>query len=118
MVKPGPASLPIKYVVESVVTAILPARSLVLLITPMIGREVVDTIEAIATRGYEMVCYTASAKADLGGVTEPSRIARRIFAAERSLGIAKARKMAPVVQLSPETAVKPLVRVRARWNRT
>jgi len=117
-VKPGPVSLPIRYVVESVVTTILPARSLILLISPMIGREVVDTIEAIVGRGYQMVCYTPSASTKPGPPSESSGIARRIFAAERMLGIARARRMTTVLQLSPEIPVAPLLRVRTKWSRT
>jgi uncharacterized protein (DUF58 family) len=117
LVKPGPATLPIKYVVESVVATILPTRSLVLLISPMIGDEVVDMIEGIVAEGYSTICFTPSERTELGGVAESSRIARRIFAAERNLRIMRTRRMAAVIQLSPALAVKPLLRVRTGWRK-
>jgi uncharacterized protein (DUF58 family) len=117
LVKPGPVTLPINYVVESVVSTILPTRSLVLLISPMIGDEVVSMIEGIVAKSYSTVCFTPSHRTELGDVAESSRVARRIFAAERNVRIMKTRKMASVIQLSPETAVKPLLRVRAGWKK-
>lgn len=117
-VKAGPATLPIKYVTESIVSAILPSRSLLVLISPMIKDEVVDMLEGIAMNGYSILCFTPSAKPDLVGASEPSRIARRIFVAERNLRIFKAEKVAGVAQLSPDQAVKPLLSVHVRWNRT
>jgi uncharacterized protein (DUF58 family) len=117
-VKAGPATLPIKYVTESVVSAILPSRSLVVLISPMIKDEVVDMLEVIAANGYSILCFTPSTRRDLAGGSASTRIARRIFAAERNLRIFRAEKLAGVVQFSPELAVKPLLRVRGRWNRT
>jgi len=116
-VSPGPATLPIRYVVESVVSTILPTRSLVLLISGMAGDEVVEMIESIAARGYAIICFTPTQRTEFGGTTESSKIARRILAAERNLRILKTKKMADVVQLSPDSPVKPLLRVRPRWNR-
>ena len=115
-VRPGQASLPIAYVVESIVTTILPTRSLVLLISPMLGTEVVDTIERIAVRGYNIVCFTPSTRASHVEVDESSDIARRILNAERKLGISKVRRIANVIQLSPQQAIRPLLRARARWS--
>jgi uncharacterized protein (DUF58 family) len=117
LVKPGPATLPIKYVIESILATILPTRSLVLLISPIGGDEVVDMIEGIAANGYSIICFTPSGRTELGSLTESSRIALRIFAAERKLRILRTRRMAAVIQLSPELAVKPLLRVRAGWRR-
>ena len=117
LVKPGPATLPIKYVIESVLATILPTRSLVLLISPMIGNEVVEMIEGTVAKGYSTICFTPSQRTELGGIGESSRIARRIFAAERKLTIMRTRRMTAVIQLSPELAVKPLLRVRAGWKK-
>jgi hypothetical protein len=115
-VKPGPATLPIRYVVESVVSAILPTRSLVILISPLLRDEVADMIESVAMKGYKLVCFLPSMRADLGGTSEPSKIARRILAEERKLRIMRAKRMADLIQLSPELPIKPLLRMRGRWN--
>jgi uncharacterized protein (DUF58 family) len=109
-VRPGPATLPIKYVTESVVSAILPSRSLVVLISPMISEDVVDMLEGVAARGYAINCFTPSVGPKLLGKSDVSRIARRIFSAERQLRIIRARKTAKVVQLSPDLPVRRLLR--------
>jgi uncharacterized protein (DUF58 family) len=116
VVKPGPATLPIRYVVESVVSAILPTRSLVILISPLFRDEVADMIEGVAMKGYKLVCFTPSIRADLGGTSESSKIARRILAGERKLRIMRVKRMSDLIQLSPELPIKPLLRMRGRWN--
>jgi len=113
----GGATLPIKYVTESVVSATLPSRSLVILISRMTNDEVVDTLEAIAINGYSTLCLTPSVKTDTLGLSESTAIARRILAAERNLRIIRAGKLASVVQLSAGTALKPSRKVRrSKWN--
>ena len=116
-VKPGPATLPIRYVTESVVSAILPSRSLVVLISPIIDDEVTEMLEGIGVNGYSILCFTPSARRNLVNASKASRIARRIFADERDLRILRAQRLAGVVQLSPETTFKPLLRARSRWKR-
>ena len=116
IVKPGPATLPIKYAVESVIAAILPARSVVLLISPMIGNNVLEMIENITMKGYTTICFIPSTRTTLGNVNESSRIARRIFAAERKLKTNRAKQLTRVIELSPTTAIKPVLRMRSRWK--
>ncbi len=118
IVKPGPVTLPIKYVVESVIAAILPARSVVLLISPMIGDEVLEMIGDITQTGYTTICFTPSIRTLTGNVNMSSVIARRIFAAERRLKVDKAKQLANVIEISPTTAIKPVLRMRGRWKRT
>ena len=114
---PGRATLPIKYVTESVVSAILPSRSLVVLISPMTNDEVVDMLEAIATNGYTTLCLTPSVRKDMSEIGGSAAIAQRIFAAERNLRIIRAGKIAGVVQLSAGTTLKPSHKVRrSKWN--
>ena len=117
-VKPGQATLPIKYVTEAVVSAILPSRSLVILISPMIRDEVVDMLEGIAVNGYDILCFTPSIRRNLGMVSESTRIARRILEDERTLRIYRAEKAASVIQLSPDHSVKMQLRVSSKWKRT
>jgi len=115
-VKAGPATLPIKYVTDSVVSAILPSRSLVVLISPMINDDVVEMLDSIAINGYSILCFTPTTK-PAPSEAKSLTIARRIFAAERKLRMSKAEKLAGVVQLSPDLAVKQVLRVRGRWKR-
>lgn len=115
-VKPGRATLPIKYATESVLSAILPSRSLVVLISPMLNDEVVEMVESIAANRYSLLCFTPSAKPK-PGTAESSRVARRIFEDERRLRILRTQKMASVIQLSPELSVRRQLKVGTRWTR-
>ncbi|HYB67041.1 MAG TPA: DUF58 domain-containing protein [Candidatus Acidoferrales bacterium] len=116
IVRPGAATLPIRYVVESVVSAILPARSLVLLISPMIGDDVPEMIENIATKGYSTICFTPSIGTAPSDLSDSSRIARRIFAAERRLRINNVKHLTRVIEISPTRAIKPSIRMRNEWK--
>jgi len=116
VVKPGAATLPIKYVVESVIASILPARSVVLLISPMMADVVPEMIENITMKGYTTICFTPSIGTILRGLNDSSRIARRIFAAERKLRINKVRQLARVIEVSPTIAIRPSLRMRNGWK--
>ncbi len=116
VVKPGAATLPIKYVLESVIASILPARSVVLLISPMIDDAVPEVIENITLKGYTTICFTPSIGTHLHDLNDSSRIARRIFAAERRLRINKVRQLAPVIEISPTIAVRPSLRLMNEWK--
>jgi len=116
-VKAGPATLPIKYATEAVVSAILPSRSLVILISPMLNDEVVEIVENLAINRYSILCCTPSTKPNRAIVSEPSEIARRIFEAERRLRIFRAEKTARVIQLTPDLSVKAQLKTRSRWVR-
>jgi uncharacterized protein (DUF58 family) len=118
IVRPGPASLPINYVVDSVITALLPARSVVVMISPIISDEVADLIENITAKGYNMVCFTPSIRADIRNLKMSSSVARRIFATERRLRIIRVSKRAHVIEVSPTTPIKPVLRMRGRWSKT
>ena len=116
VVKPGAATLPINYAMESIISAILPARSVVLLISPMIGDAVPEMIENIALKGYTAVCFTPAPRIKHSDLNDSSRIARRIFAAERKLRMSRTRQLARVIEISPTLAVRPSLRMRNGWK--
>ena len=116
VVKPGAATLPIKYVVESVIASILPARSVVLLISPMIDDAVPEMITNITLKGYTTICFTPSIRTNPPDLGDSSRIARRIFAAERKLRVNKVRQLARVTEISPTNAIRPSLRMRNEWK--
>jgi uncharacterized repeat protein (TIGR01451 family) len=116
LVKAGPATLPIKYVLESVVSTILPARSLIILVSPLIDDDVVGMIENIAKKGYSIVCFAPNPRSNLQGLSESAKVAIRLFAAERNLRMNRAKDLAVMIQLSPNMPVKPMLRTRPRWS--
>jgi len=118
IVRPGVATLSINYVVESVITAVLPARSVVVMISPIINDDVAELIESITVKGYNIVCFTPTVRTDISTLKPSASIARRIFATERKLRIIRVSKLAQVIEVSPKIAIKPFLRMRGRWRRT
>jgi uncharacterized protein (DUF58 family) len=116
IVRPGPATVPIEYAVESVITALVPARSIVVLISPLVGKDIVELIENITVRGYGVICFTPSASSNPPNAPESATIAWRILTLERKLTMAKLSRMANVVEVSPNVAIKPVLRFRRRWS--
>jgi hypothetical protein len=115
-VRPGPATVPLDYAVESLITALVPARSVVVLISPLFEKDIVELIENITVRGYNVICFTPSVRSEYPNPTESSVIARRIMTVERKLTMAKLRRVARVVEVSPNMAIKPVLRLRGRWR--
>jgi uncharacterized protein (DUF58 family) len=116
-VRAGRATLPIQYATESVLSTILPSRSLVILISPLLNDEVVEMAESIRAKRFSVLCFTASIKAKTGITNESSRIARRILEAERNLRIQKTKRIAEVIQLTPDLSVNAQLKVKTRWKR-
>jgi uncharacterized protein (DUF58 family) len=116
VVKPGPATLPINYVVESVIKTTLPARSLVLLVSPLVSDDVVNVIETVTVQGYSVACFTPEPSSETQPAEYSAQIARRIFLDERKLRLVRAKKIAYVAQISPRQPIRPLLRGKTRWN--
>jgi uncharacterized protein (DUF58 family) len=114
IVKPGPATVPLNYAVESVITALVPARSVVVLISPLLSKDIVELTENITARGYSVLCFTPFTRPIHPDSTEPEALALRILALERRLTTANLRKIARVIEVSPQTSIRPALRVRAR----
>ena len=114
VVKPGAATLPIKYVLESVISTVLPARSVVVLISPMIDAALPEMVESVVLKGYTTICFTPSAQSNAPDLSDSRRIARRIFAAERKLMINKVRQRARVIEISP--TIRSNLRMKNEWK--
>jgi uncharacterized protein (DUF58 family) len=114
IVKPGPATVPLNYAVESVITALVPARSVVALISPLLSKDIVELTENITARGYNVICFTPATRPIHPDSTEAEALALRILALERRLTTAKLARIARVIEVSPQTPIKPALRVRAR----
>ena len=117
-VKAGRASLPIQYATEAILSTILPARSLVILISPVLRDEVVQLAENISANRFSVLCFTPSLRPKIGLTNESSRIARKILETERRLRVLRLKRIADVIQLTPDLTVKAQLKVKPRWNRT
>lgn len=117
VVTPGKASVPLKYAVESVIVSVVPARSVIVFISPLMGEETVDVIEDLTTKGYGIICFTPVAGSRIEGMTDSMILARRILAAERRIKLLDVGKMVRVIEFSPEIDVRYALRRWRPWRR-
>jgi uncharacterized protein (DUF58 family) len=116
IVTPGKASLPIAYAVESVVSSIVPSKSIVVFISPLLG-DAPDVVTKLASKGYRMICFTPSTGSITDDVPVSMVLARRIIGAERKVGLIDVSKMARVIEISPEINVRSEMRRLEAWRR-
>jgi hypothetical protein len=104
------------YAVQSVIVAVVPSRSVIVFISPLLGDEIVNIVMNIAAKGYSVLCFTPTAGTNLQGMTESAMIARRILAAERRLKMMQVTRVARLIELSPHTNIKSVLRRRSPWR--
>ena len=110
--KAGRGIVPIDFAVETIVDAVLPARSIIAFISPLMGDEVVETIRNVASRGYSAVCLTPRVESPTSDEPRSRVLAREILATERRINIRQIISFSKCVEISPRTPIKVLLR---RW---
>jgi len=118
--KAGRTLVPIGYAVQTIVAAVLPVRSVIVFISPLTGDEIVDVIRVVAGAGYSVVCFTPSVENNTESQRESdiTILARRIFSIERTLNIRRISGFAKVLQVSPRTPIRTLLRRGTLWKRS
>jgi uncharacterized protein (DUF58 family) len=116
IVKAGRATVPIGYAVETIVAAVLPARSVIVFVSPLMGNEVVDAITNVGSAGYSVICFTPTVGSFEKQESEARLLARRILAAERRVNIGRVAAVARLHEVSPQTSIKLLLRRRIPWR--
>jgi uncharacterized protein (DUF58 family) len=110
---PGRASIPLQYAVESVIVSMIAANSVVLFISPLLDDQIVQVMVNLATRGYEIMCFTPATAANLEGITQPEILARKILALERRIKMAEVAEVARLIEFSPQLDLRYELR---RWR--
>jgi uncharacterized protein (DUF58 family) len=116
MARAGKALVPMDYAVQSVIVAVVPSRSVIVFISPVMGEEIVRIITDIAIHGYSTLCFTPSIADTSSRMPETERIARRILAAERRLRLMHVAKCARLMEFSPQTPIKSMLRSQSSWR--
>lgn len=116
IVKAGQSLVPIGYAVETIVAAVLPARSVIVFISPLMGDEVVEVIRTVAAAGYSVVCFTPKPDAPERDESEPRQLARKILATERRINLRRILGVSRLIEFSPRTSMKILLRRRIPWR--
>jgi len=116
IVKAGRATVPIGYAVETIVAAVLPARSVIVFVSPIMGDEILDVITNVASAGYSVICFTPKADSFVKKESEARLLARKILAAERRINMEQITSVAKLFEISPQTSIKFLLRRRTPWK--
>lgn len=116
VVGPGRGLLPMAYVLESLAPVMLPARSQVIFISPMIEEEMAEIVGTLAASGYSVLLLTAEVDQPLTG-DHAEQLARRILAVERNNILAYAGRFAQVIQVTPNTPLHTALRRTRIWRR-
>lgn len=108
--KAGRAVIPIDFAVQTIVTAVIPARSVVSFITPLMGDETVEVVRNVASAGYSVLCLTP--RPDLPAKDEsPSKLlAMRMLEAERRLNMRQIASVSRVHEVSPHSSLRAPLR--------
>lgn len=108
--KPGRATIPMDYAIQSVIVSTVPARSVIVVISSLDSDDIVNVIVNVATKGYNVVCFTPTTQSK--GTKGPLNIARRILAIERRARMLQTAKVATVIEISPNVPIKSMLRGR------
>jgi len=85
----------------------------VIIISPLLGEEVVNVVLNLAARGYEIICFTPSTERALGTLTTSKSLAKRILASERRIKMAQVSGIARLIEFSPRLDIRRELR---RWK--
>lgn len=115
LVKGGRALVPLGYAVETIAAAVLPVRSVIVFVSPLIGDEAVEVVRDVARKGYSVTCLTPTVES-VPAESESKALARRILATERRINVRRTAAFSRVVELSPRSNVRVLLRRKLPWQ--
>jgi uncharacterized protein (DUF58 family) len=115
-VRAGRGILTLSYVIESLAPVMLPSRSQVILISPLLDADVASIVKSLAVEGYSVLVLTPRFLSEQMGESEEQRLARRILSVERSNILAYTRQLASVIELGPGVPLGIALRRIRRWR--
>ena len=110
--KAGRAVIPIDFAVETIVNAVLPARSVIAFISPLMGDAIVEVVRNVAAAGYSVICVTPSIETSAGNEPRSNVLARKIVETERRINLRQVASIARCVEASPNISIRVLSRRR------
>jgi uncharacterized repeat protein (TIGR01451 family) len=116
IVKAGRALIPIRYAVETIVSAVLPARSVIVFVSPFIGNEIVEVVRDTVAAGYSVICFSPTSKDSERKESEAEALARRILAIERRINVRRVSSISRFIEVSPQATIRLLLRRSMPWK--
>jgi uncharacterized protein (DUF58 family) len=114
IVRAGSPVVPIGYAVETIATTVLPARSVVIFVSPFVGDGIVDAVLDTANAGYNVMCFAPTASTTDNGSGRQS-LARKILATERRMNVKRIIPVSQLVSVAPNTSLQMLLRRIKPW---
>ena len=96
--KPGGSMLPTGYVVSQLARLLLPSRSQVVLVSPLLDNEVVDGIRQLTIDGYSVMVVTPTPTMPADYDSESEKIAFKILMLERENLLLRLERFCTLVQ--------------------
>ena len=115
LVKGGPSIVPIAYAVESVTAAVLPARSIIVFVSPFLGDDIVEAVWNTANAGYNVLCF-APTESTIENESRYKSLARRILATERRMNLRQVFPVCRFIPVTPEKSVETMLRRIKPWR--
>lgn len=112
MVKAGRAQVPMNYAVESVVVSLVPSKTMIVFISPLLNDEIADVISNLALNGYVSLCLSPTMIAARG--RDSNALAKRILSAQRRANAIRVGAAATMIEFSPNLSLKSSLRRRNR----
>ena len=116
IVRAGRAVVPIAYVVETIVSAVLPARSVIVFVSPLMSDEIIEVVWDVAAAGYSLICFTPIANSSLTNDSESELLARRIIVMERRINMSRIASVSRLYEVGPRTSIRLLLRRKMPWK--
>jgi len=104
MVKAGRALVPMDYAVRSVVESLVPSKSMIVFISPLLNDEIADVISNLSLRGYISLCLSPVLMSVQG--KDPSALAKRILSLQRRANAIRVATLATLIEFSPQMSLK------------
>jgi len=108
--KAGRAIIPMGLAVETIVNAVLPARSVIAFISPLMGDEIVEVVRGVAAAGYSVICVTPSMELSPKDGFQSIALARRMLETERRINLRQIAPISKCIEVSPRTSIRVLSR--------
>jgi uncharacterized protein (DUF58 family) len=108
--KAGRAIIPLDFAVETIVNAVLPARSVIAFVSPLMGDAIIEVVRRVAAAGYSVICLTPSIEASLRNERRSNALARKILETERRINLRQISSIAKCVEVSPHASIRELSR--------
>ena len=112
MAKAGPALVPMSYAIESVVISLMPSKSLIVFISPLLNDETASVISSLAEKGYIIICFTPTLEQVKG--TDVKALAVRILSEQRRANAIRVDSVATLIEFAPDVSLKSQLRRRTR----